>query len=222
MRVMVCDDHVVFAESFAHLLQATGLDVAGVTYTLPEAVATLRREQVDVCLLDVMFGSDSVLTHLADLRNASPRTRLVLLSGHLDNTILSAARAAGVRGVADKWQPISEIVAVVQRVHAGESVLPAASNAKPTDRSDWTKVNDARRLAAYLTSRERQVVSALVCGVDTGKLARSMGIAEATARCHIQSVLSKLGAHSRLEAATAAVRYGLVDPETGKWLMGAV
>ncbi len=58
----------------------------------------------------------------------------------------------------------------------------------------------------------------LVRGDDTNKLARSMGIASATARCHIQNVLTKLGVHSRLEAATSAVRYGLVSPETGDWL----
>jgi len=47
----------------------------------------------------------------------------------------------------------------------------------------------------------------------------ALGITANTARCHIQAVLMKLGAHSRLEAATTAVRYGMVDPQTGKWLL---
>ena len=62
------------------------------------------------------------------------------------------------------------------------------------------------------------MLSALVRGDDTNTLARSLGIAAATARCHIQNVLTKLGAHSRLEAATRAVRNGMVSPETGAWL----
>jgi two-component system nitrate/nitrite response regulator NarL len=73
-------------------------------------------------------------------------------------------------------------------------------------------------LAAFLTPREREVLSALVCGDDTKKVARSLGIAAATARCHIQSLLTKMGAHSRLEAATTAVRSGMINPETGQWL----
>jgi two-component system, NarL family, nitrate/nitrite response regulator NarL len=62
------------------------------------------------------------------------------------------------------------------------------------------------------------VLGALVRGDDTSKLARSLGIASATARCHVQNVLTKLGAHSRIEAATNAVRHGMVSPNTGRWL----
>jgi two-component system nitrate/nitrite response regulator NarL len=79
--------------------------------------------------------------------------------------------------------------------------------------------NDAQRLGRYLTAREREVLSALVRGDDTAKLARNLGIAAATARCHIQSVLTKMGAHSRLEVATTAVRCGMVSPESGEWLI---
>jgi two-component system nitrate/nitrite response regulator NarL len=58
-----------------------------------------------------------------------------------------------------------------------------------------------------------------VRGQDTARLARSLGVAETTARCHVQAVLMKLGAHSRLEAATTAVRYGMVNPADGRWLL---
>jgi two-component system nitrate/nitrite response regulator NarL len=219
-RVLVCDDHLVFAESLANLLTASGHQVVAVTDHPDRAIAVLRRAEVDICLLDVMFGEHSVVARLPDLRCASPLTRVVLLSGQVDDALITAGRAAGVRGVADKRQPVSEILSMIARVTAGEIVLPAPIASASSARTARMKpANDAQRLAAFLTPREREVLGALVRGHDTKKIARAMGIASATARCHVQSVLTKFGAHSRLEAATTAVRWGMVNPETGAWLV---
>lgn len=220
MRVLICDDHVVFAESLAHLLCGLGTEVVATTYHPDQALAVLRGKPVDVCLLDVMFGTINVLDRLPDIRGAAPRCHVVLLSGRMDAQVLAASRAAGVRGVADKRLPVAEILQVLDRVHAGERVVRASATASPASRSvHGTQAEFAHRMAAFLTPRERQVLGALVRGHDTTRLARELGIAGATARCHVQSVLTKLGAHSRLEAATTAVRFGWINPETGRWLL---
>ncbi|OLE21847.1 MAG: hypothetical protein AUG44_26375 [Actinobacteria bacterium 13_1_20CM_3_71_11] len=75
MRVLVCDDHVVFAESLAHLLGALGPEVVAITFHPNQAIPVLRREQVDVCLLDVLYGAENVLDRLPDIRAAAPATR---------------------------------------------------------------------------------------------------------------------------------------------------
>jgi two-component system, NarL family, nitrate/nitrite response regulator NarL len=144
----------------------------------------------------------------------------VLLTAGVDAGLLRAARAAGVRGVADKRHPVTEMLQVLERVIAGESAIEPERVAPRPVNTVRRHANDGLRLASFLTAREREVLCGLVRGHDTNKLARSMGIASATARCHIQNVLTKLGAHSRLEAATSAVRYGMVSPETGDWLPG--
>ena len=217
MRVLICDDHVVFAESLAHLLRRQGTEVVAATYHPDQALAVLRGQPVDVCLLDVMFETVSVLDRLPEIRRAAPRCHMVLLSVRVDGQVLAASQAAGVQGVADKRLPAAEILRILDRVHAGERVVRAAATASPAIYG--TPPGFARRMAAFLTPRERQVLGALVRGQDTTRLARELGIAGTTARCHIQSVLTKLGAHSRLEAATMAVRFGMVNPETGRWLL---
>jgi two-component system, NarL family, nitrate/nitrite response regulator NarL len=73
---------------------------------------------------------------------------------------------------------------------------------------------EGRRLASHLTGRERQCLALLVEGLDTVAIARKLAVSQATVRAHIQSVLTKLGVHSRLEAASFAVRYHLLDPGT--------
>ena len=218
MRILVCDDHQVFAESLGHLLAAMDVTVVSVTYSVNEALYVLRREPVDVCLLDVSFGTQSALPRISELRAASPDTRIVLLSGRVDSAMTAQATAAGVHAIADKSQPIAQIVRLVERVHAGQPVPVGAAPGRRPSRDD---VGSPQRLAAYLTPREREIISALVRGTDTAMIARSMGITAATVRCHIQSALTKLGAHSRLEAATTAVRHGLVSPQTGEWLLAA-
>jgi two-component system nitrate/nitrite response regulator NarL len=220
MRIVLCDHHVVFAESLGHLLAERGADVVAVTNDLDQALVVLANKVVDVCLLDVWFGVESVVDRLGELREVAPATRVVLLCGQVDQALVAAAQAAGVCGVADKRQPVAEILDLLGRVHAGESAIPAEqAGVAPATRARRRPANDAQRLATFLTAREREVLSALVCGDDTGKLARNLGIAATTARCHIQSVLTKMGAHSRLEVATTAVRCGMVSPETGEWLI---
>ena len=217
MRILICDHHVVFAESLAHLFESRGMRVVAVTHRPGDALAALRGIDVDVCLIDVRFGPETAIGLLPELCAASPGTRVVLLAAEVDHVLVAAGRAAGVHGIADKHQTVSEIIDIIDRVYAGECVIPASRPfAIPAPRRP---VNDAQRLASFLTPRERQVLGALVRGDDTHKLARSLGIAAATARCHIQNVLTKLGAHSRLEAATSAVRNGMVSPETGAWLV---
>ncbi|GII21799.1 response regulator transcription factor [Planosporangium mesophilum] len=216
MRLLICDQQVVFAEALAHLLTAAGAEVVAVTHHPDRAVAVLRREAVEVCLVDVGSGPEN---RLADLCEASPGIPVVLLTGEVDDATLAAARAAGVRGVADKRRSPAEILDLLRRVRAGESVVCVNAIVRaPEPRTTVHPRGDMQRLAGFLTPREREVLGALVRGDDTTRLARSLGIAAATARCHIQNVLTKLGAHSRVEAATSAVRHGMVNPETGAWL----
>jgi DNA-binding NarL/FixJ family response regulator len=73
----------------------------------------------------------------------------------------------------------------------------------------------ARRLAAFLTGRERQCLTLLVEGLDTTGMAAKLGVSQATVRTHVQSLLTKLGVHSRLEAASFAVRYRLLEDDVG-------
>jgi two-component system nitrate/nitrite response regulator NarL len=219
MRIVLCDHHVVFAESLGHLLAERGADVIAVTSQLDDARIVLENKVVDICLLDVVFGDDNVVDRLIELREASPATDLVLLCGQVDQALVGAATAIGVRGIAEKRQPVAEILDLLARVHVGQTAMPAHPSIGPARTPTRSVANDAQRLAAYLTAREREVLSALVRGDGTAKLARNLGIAAATARCHIQSVLTKMGAHSRLEVATTAVRSGMVSPESGEWLI---
>lgn len=213
-RVLVCDDHLVFAESLAMVFVDAGYQVTAVTRSIDEVLGVLRACPVDVCVLDVGLELGDRFERLAELRAAGPATHLVLLAGRRQRQLAPSALAAGVSGLVDKDQHVAAILDTVARVCAGDTVVGPPYQQLPQRGA----VPELFRLAAFLTPRERQVLCRLVRGEHTAALARSMGITSATARCHVQNVLTKLGAHTRLEAVTAAVRCGLVDAETGDWL----
>ena len=217
MRILVCAGHPVFGESLGHLLTMRGHQVVSVVGDPRAAMTILGEQSVDVAVIDLPTAVASVES-LAELCLAAPETAVVLLTEEADRTLLRSAGAAGLRAVAEKRQPFAEIIELLERVHAGAEVSdPPRTHTEPAELPKRDR--DIRWLAEFLTPRERQVLSALVCGEDTAKLAVSMGISATTVRCHVQSVLSKLGAHSRLEVATRVVRAGMVSPKTGEWLI---
>lgn len=216
-NILLCDDHLIFAESLACLLSRKGACIVAVTGDLDEAIGVLARGSVDVALLDIQFTGESLLDRIAAVRGAAPSTRLVALTGHIDGETVAAARAGGVTGFVDKRQSSSVIMSTIERVIAGEIVLPPGQSV-PTA-GPAPEALDAQRLTNFLTPRERQALCLLVAGYDTARLARTFGVTQATARSHVQSMLIKMNVHSRLEAATMAVRCGIVDPATGTWLL---
>lgn len=221
MRIVLCDDHRLFAESLGCLLRAYGHEVSWVAD--PEAmVEFLRDEAVDACLVDLMFAGVPDFCGIRNAVLAAPHSAFVLLTASEDPGIVEKVMACGMHGVALKKDEVDEVLATVtdtlarcRRTGFGMGTLVLSNNAR---RRLLSRQPSDNRLARFLTPREQEVLSRLVHGETTASLARSMGVRTSTARTHVDAVLSKLGAHSRGEAVAYAVREGLVDI-TGVGLM---
>lgn len=210
LRLLICDDHPVFADALALLLGQHGYEVAAATYSIEEARSVLMCEEVDVCLLDLALGDGSGLQCVTELRELSPDTHYVLLSAHLDADVASAAIAAGFEVCVPKVRGVDEIQRVLERVRLGKPATDGGAAVRVL--AERRAADDAQRLADQLTPRERDVLARLARGDGTAALARDLGVSRNTARTHIQSVLTKLGVHSRLEAVAFAVRHDLISP----------
>ncbi|URN06648.1 response regulator transcription factor [Actinomadura madurae] len=213
--MIICDDHAVFAESLSLVLADAGHSVVGGDLLPADAMPLLRARQPDACLIDLQFPSGTALDWMPRLRASSPRTRFVVLTGYLEQPVLDAGVAAGVRGFAHKGQQAGDILAVLRRVADGEVVVDQVAA-----RGGGGRRSQAQKVAQFLTPREREVLTRLTRGESTQALAKAMGVTRSTARSHVQSVLSKLGVHSQREAVIEAARHGLVSVETGEWLAG--
>ncbi|MFD2092811.1 response regulator transcription factor [Blastococcus deserti] len=204
MRLVLCDDHRLFAEPVAVALEGRGHQV--VVATSPaEAFRAVAEEEPDMCLMDLRFPDGDGIDAIAELTRGHPLCAVVVLSGTADPGAVDEARAAGAAGFVRKDQPLSAVFAALDRIAAGR---PPAPPPPPAD-VDGQRRGPTRQLLDALTQRERQVLRCLVHAEDTVGIARSLGVAPSTVRTHLQRVLQKLGVNNRLQAVALVANAGL-------------
>jgi DNA-binding NarL/FixJ family response regulator len=196
MRLVLCDRHRLFAESFAHVLETLRHEVWAVS-SPEDATETVGASKADACLMELDFGSQRVLSAIEAMRSSNPETRVVILSSVDDPRVLTPVLAAGVAGVVSKEQGLNHILDTLSRLMTGP---PKGTNGIPAAVAARSTLRGPRRGISDLTPREQEVLRHLALGHGTGFLARSLGVSYSTARTHIQNVLAKLEVHSRLEA----------------------
>ncbi len=207
MRVVVCDDHRIFGEGLAVVLKQRGLEVVACVTHPSDAATAILEHQADVLLLDLMFPSGSGLAAISEVRNLAPDCRIVVLSAFSDGEMTDVALRAGADAYVSKDDDVRRVVLAIKEASAS-GMTPSVRVAQ--ERARAHRAPERRLAAQFLTPRERQVLACLAEGQSTERLAREMGISYSTARTHIQNVLSKLGAHSKLEAVALAIEYSLV------------
>lgn len=209
--LVIGDDHSVFLDAMSAVLIQHGYQVT-VARSVRDTIESVRRKQPDVCLIDRHFAGDSGITAIGPMLAASGRTKILVLSADPDTEGIRQALQAGAAGYLHKTRGVAALTRAIDRVQRGEVVVDVP---KPRPARERARSDDARRLAAFLTARERECLNLLVEGLDTSGIAIKLGVSGATVRTHVQSMLTKLGVHSRLEAASYAVRYGLLDEASG-------
>jgi two-component system response regulator DevR len=204
IEVLIVDDHGLVREGLRVLLDAEeGVRVVGEARRADEALALVAKLHPDVVVLDVGLPDRGGLEIVAEIREASPASRILMCSGLSEGSLLVSAAAAGADGFVAKESPNAEIVDAVRRVAGGAAVVgPESAEAMFRDLRD--RGSDASRLEA-LTDREREVLGLLAEGLTNREISRRMFIAEKTVRNHVSSVLRKLSLRHRTEAALFAV-----------------
>jgi two-component system, NarL family, nitrate/nitrite response regulator NarL len=215
MKIIICDAHRVFADALESLLRSAGHYVVGSATGLDEATELARRQRADACVVDLRPPRSVKRPDVERAVRCAPGTVFVALSGSADAATLNHAAAAGVRGLALKGDAFGEFLRVVTEAVASRA--GGCGRAEPVIVSKTARDVLRRGSGAtagpsqFLTEREWETLGRLVRGESTAGIARAMGVQVSTARTHIDAVLGKLGAHSRLEAVAYAVREGLVD-----------
>jgi two-component system, NarL family, response regulator DevR len=222
IRVFIIEDHRVVAEGLEMLLgDSTGLTVVASASTASEAKHTASRVDFDVALMDFRLPDGSGADAAVALRAIRPQASVVFLSADESEESLLAAVEAGAAGYLLKSGAGSQVVDAIRRAAEGEILIPsqrlaalllsqrerlrAASERERSEREE-------ERLLGDLTQRELEVLELIVQGLDNKSIGRRLSIGTGTVRAHVQHLLQKLGAHSKLEVAAWAVQQGLITP----------
>jgi NarL family two-component system response regulator LiaR len=204
---MVVDDHAVVRGGLRFFLLAFD-DIALVAEAESgvQALELCATAQPDVVLMDIaMPGMDGVEATRV-LRKRYPRIQVLALTSFESGELVQKVLQAGAIGYLLKDAPIDELAAAIRAAYAGRSTLaPAAAQA-------LVKVTASQAEHDFgLTPRQKEVLALVVDGLSNAEIAERLVITLATARYHVSTILGKLGASNRAEAAALAVRHGLVD-----------
>ncbi|KJS53850.1 LuxR C-terminal-related transcriptional regulator [Streptomyces rubellomurinus] len=215
VRLVVVDDHRLLAEALATALQLRGHRVLAVGTPAAVAADLVVGRRPEVCLLGVAApGGPGAFDGLRRIRRECPGVAVIVLGPVGELRGVAGAFAAGAAGYVPSDERIEVVERAIGRARAGEAavavdVLRGAFDQllRPAVEPD----DEAARLLRLLTRREVQVLARIADGEDTAAIAAGMRIAASTARTHVQRVLMKLGARTRLEAAAVAARTGLLE-----------
>lgn len=214
IRVLLADDHTAIRSGLRLILDGCDdIEVVGEARDGAVAIAQARSLRPDVTLMDVrMPGTDGIAATREIVANGWSRV-LVLTSFEIDEYVVGAL-GAGADGYLVKTIDAGPLADAVRRVAAGEAVLSpevtrrvitgfVATERPPT-------VDERSTLPSDLTDREREILAALGEGLSNADIASSLFIAESTVKTHVSRILTKLGCTTRVQAAIAARRAGLV------------
>jgi DNA-binding NarL/FixJ family response regulator len=205
--LVIGDSHQMLAEALEVVLTQQGFAVLALALTVASLQTLVLDKKPRLCLIDRTLRDGDALGIVGELLAQSPQTKVVLLTGDQDKDAVSTALQAGVSGYLHKAHGVASLVSALRRVDEGEIVVDTiARQPEPTPAAA-----DVRWRATYLTGREQECLTLLVEGLGTAAMAHRLGVSPTTLRSHLQGLMSKLGVHSRLEAAALAIRYSLLE-----------
>ena len=207
MRVLIVDDHEVLASSLAHALDVEPDIVAvGVAGTLERAAAMIPTTAPDVLLLDHRLPDGDGVAEVGRLRALRPSMAVIILTASAAEHVMVSAIEAGVSGFLSKTRSLAEVTSAVRAAAAGEAVISPEMLARLLPR-----INRTGQAGRYtLTEREREVLGLVSEGLTNAAIADRLVVSVHTVRNHVANLSAKLGARSKLEALSIAVREGLL------------
>lgn len=209
---MIVDDHALFSQGLALLLESRAGDtfaVAGSATAGEEAVALVGKHRADIAIVDLALPPLGGVETIRRIKSSYPATRVLALSGTEDLDLAAAALRAGADGYLGKSADPEVLVAPLLAISAGVRVLRAELLDALLVAADRT----ADGVLDRLSDSEIELWRLLARGLETADIARPLLVSERTAKRMIASLLHRLGVANRIEAAALAGRCGLLDTE---------
>ena len=206
IRVMTVDDHEILRGGIRFLLLAfDDIEVVGEAQSGEDALQLCGQVEPDVVLMDMMMpGMNGVETTRA-LREQYPQVKVLALTSFHGGELVHGAMQAGAVGYLLKGVSMDELAEAIRAAHADRPTLAAEAVQALVQAGQ-----PSEKLGDDLTAREREVLTLLVEGRSNAEIAERLFVSVAAAKYHVGSILSKLGAANRTEAAALAIQHKLV------------
>ena len=207
IRVMTVDDHEIMRGGIRFVLLAfDDLELVAEARSGEEAVRLCAAARPDVVLMDMKMPEMDGIAATKAVKEASPNTQVLFLTGFHERSLVQQAIHAGAVGYLLKDTSKEDLATAIRAAADGRSTMsPEAAEVLADDGET------AAASGGDLTEREREILALLAQGLSNKKIAERLEISEYTVRNHVSQVIAKLGVANRSEAAVLAVQRGLVD-----------
>ncbi len=213
-RVLLVDDHAVVRAGVRMLIDyQPDMQVIGEASNAAEAIRLASESSPDLVLMDIGLPGCSGIDAIAPLLEGSPKSKVLMLSTHDNQSYLRLALAAGAAGYVAKQGSPAELTTAIRTVIAGRSYVNVSLAGKEALKTLLEKrpAQPASPLAA-LSERERQVLGLVAAGNTNQEAATTLGLSVKTVETYRQRLAEKLGISSRTEMVRIALECGLIAP----------
>ena len=202
IRVLCVDDHPVFRQGIASLLESeSDMQLVAEATNGREAIEQFRRHRPDVTLMDLQMQGMSGLEAITAICAEFPQARIVVLTTYSGDVQVMRAFKAGARGYLLKSVLRRDLPETIRAVHAGHKRMPPEVAAEIAEHAG----------AGSLTPREITVLRLVAAGNANKEIAAQLSITEETVKGHVTNVLTKLDARDRTHAVTIALKRGIIE-----------
>ncbi len=219
IRVLLADDEPMMRGAVGLLLgQAPDIEVVAEAADGAEAVAAVRRLEIDVALVDISMPEVDGLAAVEEIARIAPSVRVIMLTTFGEEEYVDRALRGGAAGFLLKDADPGQILHAVRAAAAGDAVLSPGVARHVIDRSLAAPVARASRAAerlAALSAREREVLVWIGRGLANAEIGTRLGLSAGTVKVHVSRILTKLSCTNRVQAAILAHEAGLLEPSLG-------
>jgi two-component system response regulator DevR len=207
LSLMIVDDHEVVRQGLVALLgRRPEFQVVAEAGTVAEAVAAARRFRPDLIVMDVRLPDGSGIEACREIRAEMPDTRVVMLTSYPDEDAVLSAIVAGASGYLLKQVRARDLVAGLEAVGRGESLLDPAVTGRVLERIRRIATADQPDELAQLTSQEQKILLLVAEGKTNKQIAADVFLSDKTVKNYVSSILAKLNLERRAQAAAYMAR----------------
>jgi DNA-binding NarL/FixJ family response regulator len=201
IRVIIVDDHPVVRFGLAAIISLqSDMDVVGEAGSGEEVCALCDKRPADVVLMDLRLPGMSGVEAIRRLRATHPDLRFIVLTTYDGDEDIRKALDAGAQAYLLKGMAHTDVTDAIRKVHSRMKCIPAPISKKLAERLPHSG----------LSPREMEVLQLIAKGLSNREIGKSLGIAEATVKWHVNLILSRLGVADRTEAIVAALQRGIM------------
>ena len=207
LSLMIVDDHEVVRQGLVALLgRRPEFQVVAEAGTVAEAIAAARRFRPDLIVMDVRLPDGSGIEACREIRAEMPETRVVMLTSYPDEDAVLSAIVAGASGYLLKQVRARDLVAGLEAVGRGESLLDPAVTGRVLERIRRIATADQPDELAQLTSQEQKILLLVAEGKTNKQIAADVFLSDKTVKNYVSSILAKLNLERRAQAAAYMAR----------------